>query len=36
MEGTLVEEEEPHEVMEAVDEIKLDAPEEVTEEITEE
>ena len=36
MEGTLVEDEEPHEVMEAVDEIKLDAPEEVTEEINEE
>lgn len=36
MEGTLVEEEEPHEVMEAVDEIKLDAPETVAEEVSEE
>ncbi|MBR6531768.1 MAG: ATP-dependent zinc metalloprotease FtsH [Clostridia bacterium] len=36
MEGTLVEEEEPHEVIESVDEIKTDAPEEATEETTEE
>lgn len=32
MEGTLVEEEEAHEVIESVDEIKADAPEETTEE----
>ena len=31
MEGTLVADEEPHEVIESVDEIKLDAPEEIAE-----
>ncbi len=36
MEGTLVEEEEAHEVIESVDEIKAEAPEEVIEEVIEE
>ncbi len=36
MEGTLVEEEESHEVIESVDDVKTDAPEEVIEETTEE